>query len=93
MNRFGHLHTHSEFSLLDGEQQIKKMIDSIGWETILNPETTILEPTAGDGAFTARILMYRLRKIFKESNTRSKSIVSFFSPFLCNKPCFTAFST
>ena len=27
MNRFGHLHTHSEFSLLDGEQQIKKMID------------------------------------------------------------------
>ena len=24
MNRFGHLHTHSEFSLLDGEQQIKK---------------------------------------------------------------------
>ena len=27
MSKFGHLHTHSEFSLLDGEQQIKKMID------------------------------------------------------------------
>ena len=27
MNRFGHLHSHSEFSLLDGEQKITAMID------------------------------------------------------------------
>jgi len=43
------------------------MISSIGRDKILNPETTILEPTSGDGAFTTRILKYRLEKLRTES--------------------------
>lgn len=49
------------------ETDINKMISSIGRDKILNPETTILEPTSGDGAFTTRILKYRLEKLRTES--------------------------
>ena len=48
------------------EVDIKSMIQSIGEDKILDPATTILEPTAGDGAFTVRILSYRLKKIENE---------------------------
>jgi hypothetical protein len=46
---------------------IDKMIESIGLDYIKNPETTILEPTSGDGAFTTRILELRLEN-FKDEN-------------------------
>jgi hypothetical protein len=53
---------------------IDKMLNSIGLDYIKNPETTILEPTSGDGAFTTRILELRL-EAFKE-NTIEQFLIS-----------------
>lgn len=57
------------------ETDINSMIDSIGRENVLNPETTILEPTSGDGAFTVRILKYRLERIRNNSKDLNDFII------------------
>lgn len=57
------------------KQDIDIMIDSIGRENILKPETTILEPTSGDGAFTVRILQYRLEGIRNAAKTANDYIL------------------
>lgn len=57
------------------KQDIDIMIDSIGRENILKPETTILEPTSGDGAFTVRILQYRLKRIRSVAKTANDYIL------------------
>lgn len=56
------LGNHNNTQIFTRREEIDTMIDSIGRDYILNYETTILEPTSGDGAFTTRILEYRLEK-------------------------------
>lgn len=69
MDRFGH-------QVFTRKADIDKMINSIGRENILNFDTTILEPTSGDGAFTVRILEERLDTIKENFELESLKAIS-----------------
>lgn len=51
---------------------VEGMVDAIGKKKVLDFTKTILEPTSGDGAFTCRILLMRLKKI--KSNHAAESL-------------------
>ena len=57
------------------ESDINHMIDSIGREKVLDINTTVLEPTSGDGAFTVRILQARLDRIISTALTKEEFIL------------------
>lgn len=45
---------------------VDEMIKTVGTETIIDFKKTILEPASGDGAFTCRILLERLKHVSKD---------------------------
>jgi len=51
------------YQIFTPEFIVNGMVDAIGKKEVLDFSKTILEPTSGDGAFTCRILIMRLKKI------------------------------
>lgn len=51
------------YQIFTPEFIVNGMVDAIGKKEVLDFTKTILEPTSGDGAFTCRILLMRLKKI------------------------------
>lgn len=57
-------------------EEVDIMISSIGENIISDINTTVLEPTSGDGAFTVRILEKRLNNIMKSKDYFIQSIIA-----------------
>lgn len=51
------------YQIFTPEFIVNGMVDAIGKKEVLDFSKTILEPTSGDGAFTCRILLMRLKTI------------------------------
>ncbi len=64
------------YQIFTPEFIVKDMIKLIGEENVANINSTVLEPTSGDGAFTVRILELRLKKILKDKNYLQKSLTA-----------------
>lgn len=57
------------YQIFTPEFIVKDMVNGIGKKEVLDFDKTILEPASGDGAFTCRILLMRLKTI-KENHAR-----------------------
>jgi len=60
------------YQIFTPEFIVDGMVDAIGKKEVLDFSKTILEPTSGDGAFTCRILIMRLKTI--KENFASESL-------------------
>jgi len=64
------------YQIFTPEFIVNGMIDAIGKKEVLDFSKTILEPTSGDGAFTCRILMMRLKEIKENFAVQSLKALS-----------------
>jgi hypothetical protein len=72
----GGLNDTEGFQIFTPEFIVNDMIKLIGKDFVSDIYKTILEPTSGDGAFTVRILEFRLKKIAHDEKYLQKSLIA-----------------